>query len=115
VPATALCGPGALVRQAKELCDILDVMCDELLQYLLISHALTKCNHNRSIGDTRNGVANLGKPLNEGMQRFPRTLLHGMEIGLTTQPRVGTLKVGHKLTSQLLPGGERAPRQVHES
>jgi hypothetical protein len=59
VPGTALCGPNALVRQAEELCDILDVMHGELLQHLLIPHTLTKCNHNRSIGDTRNGIANL--------------------------------------------------------
>jgi hypothetical protein len=62
----------------------------------------------------RNGVVNLGNPLNEGVQRFPQTLLHGIEIGLITRPRVGTLKVGHELTAQLLPGGKRALRQVHE-
>jgi hypothetical protein len=62
----ALCGPSALVRQAKELYDILDVMHGGLLQHLLIPHTLMKCNHNRSIGDMRNGIANLGKPLNEG-------------------------------------------------
>jgi hypothetical protein len=66
VLGTALCGPGTLVRLAEELCDILDVMRDELLQHLLIPHTLAKCNHNTSIGYTRNGVANLGKPLNEG-------------------------------------------------
>jgi hypothetical protein len=54
VLGTALCGPGALVMR------------DELLQHLLIPHTLAKCNHNTSIGYTRNGVANLGKPLNEG-------------------------------------------------
>jgi hypothetical protein len=31
VPGTALCGPDALVRQGENLCDILDVMCGELL------------------------------------------------------------------------------------
>jgi hypothetical protein len=77
--------PDSLVRQAKELCDILDVMHGELLQHLLIPHILAKCNHNRSIGDTRNGVANLEKPLNEGAQRFPRTLLYSVEIDLITR------------------------------
>jgi hypothetical protein len=77
----ALYGPGALVRQAEELCDILDVMHGELLQHLLIPHTLAKCNHYRSIGDTRNGVANLRKPLNEGV----------------VAPQVGTLKVGREL------------------
>jgi hypothetical protein len=45
---------------------------------------------------------------------FPRTLLHGVEIGLITRSRVGTLKVGHELTAQLLPEGETTLRQVHE-
>jgi hypothetical protein len=67
----ALYGPGALVHQVEELCDILDVMRGELLQHLLIPHTLVKCNYNRSIGDTRNGIANLRKPMNEGAQRFP--------------------------------------------
>jgi hypothetical protein len=67
-----------------------------------------------SIGDMRNGVVNLEKMLNEGAQRSPQTLLHGVEIGLITRPRVGTLKVGRELMAQLLPGGERALRQVHE-
>jgi hypothetical protein len=115
VPGTALCGPSTLVRQAEELCDILDVMRGKLLQHLLIPHTLVKYNRNKSIGDMRNGVANLGKPLNEGAQRFPWTLLHDVEIGLITRPRVGTLKVGRELTIQLLSGGERALRQVHES
>jgi hypothetical protein len=66
VPGTALCCPGALVCQGEKLYDILDVMHGELLQHLLIPHTLVKCNYNRSIGDTRNGVANMGKPLNEG-------------------------------------------------
>jgi hypothetical protein len=67
VPGTALCGPSALVCQGEKLCDILDVMRDEILQHLLIPHTLVKCNHNRSIGDMRNGVANMGKLLNEGV------------------------------------------------
>jgi hypothetical protein len=66
VPGTTLCGPSTLVHQAEELCDILDVMRGELLQHLHIPHTLMKCNHNRSIGDMRIGVANLGKPLIEG-------------------------------------------------
>jgi hypothetical protein len=60
-------------------------MRSELLQHLLIPHTLAKCNHNISIGNTRNGVANLGKLLNEGEQRFPQTLLHGVEIRLITR------------------------------
>jgi hypothetical protein len=79
VLGTTLCGPGTLVRQAELLCDILDVMRGELLQHLLIPHTMVKCNHNRSIGDTRNDVANLRKPMNEGAQRFPWTLLHDVE------------------------------------
>jgi hypothetical protein len=84
VLGTGLCGPGTLLHQVEELCDMLDVMRGELLQHLLIPHTLAKCSYNRSIGDTRNGVANLRKLLNEGAQRFPQMLLHGVEIGLIT-------------------------------
>jgi hypothetical protein len=62
---TALGGLGALVYQAEERRDILDVVGGMLLQHLLIPHSLEKCNHNRSIGDTMNGVANLGELLDE--------------------------------------------------
>jgi hypothetical protein len=65
VPSMALCSPDALVHQAKEHRDILVVVGGELLQHL-IPHSLVKCNHNRSIGDMRNGIANLGEPLDEG-------------------------------------------------
>jgi hypothetical protein len=47
--------------------DILVITCGELLQHLLIPHTLAKCNHNKSIGDARHVVANLRKPLNEGV------------------------------------------------
>jgi hypothetical protein len=45
-----------------------------------------ECNHNRSIGNTWDGVVNLGKPLDKRAQRFPRALLHGVEVGLVTRP-----------------------------
>jgi hypothetical protein len=86
LPGTTLCGPGTLVHQGEELCDILDVMRGEFFQHLSIPHTLAKCNHNRSIGDMRNGVVNLGKQLNEGAQRFPWALLHDMEVDLITWP-----------------------------
>jgi hypothetical protein len=114
VPGAVFCGPDALVYQGEGLWDILVVLCGKHLQHLLIPHTLAKCNHNRSIGETRNGVANLGNSLNEGAQRFPWELLHNVEVCLITQPQVSTLKVGRKLTVQLLPGGESALRQVHE-
>jgi hypothetical protein len=41
-------------------------------------------------------------------------LLRGMEISLSTRSRVGTLKVDRELTTQLLLGGEKALKQVHE-
>jgi hypothetical protein len=66
LPSMTLCGPGTLAHQAEERRDILDVMGGELLQHLLIPHTLVKCNHNISIGDTGNGIASLGEPLNEG-------------------------------------------------
>jgi hypothetical protein len=78
VLGSALRGPGVLVRKAKELGDILDVVRSEFLQHLLIPHTLVKCNHNKSIRDTRNGVANLGKPLDERAQCLPQALLNAM-------------------------------------
>jgi hypothetical protein len=86
----------------------------ELFQYLLIPHTLVKRDYNKSIRNTRNGVANLREPLDEGAQKFPRTLSYDMEIGLTVRPHVRTLEVGCELTAQLLPRGESALRQVHE-
>jgi hypothetical protein len=68
VPGTAFYSPGTLVCQAEELSDILNIMCGMLLQHLLIPYTLVKCNHNRSIGDTRDGVVNLREPLDEVVQ-----------------------------------------------
>jgi hypothetical protein len=96
-----LCSPSALVRQADERGHILDVVGGELLQHLLIPYALVKCNHYRSIGDTRNGIVNLREPLDEGAQGFPWPLLDGVEIGLVTRPSLGALEVGHELAAQL--------------
>jgi hypothetical protein len=104
MPGMPFCGPGTLVRQAEELGDVLHVMCGQLLQHLLVSHTLSKCNNDKSIGDARDGVVNLGEPLDEGAQSFPRALLHGVEVGLIAEPRVDTLKVGHELMTQLFPG-----------
>jgi hypothetical protein len=73
----------------------------ELLQHLLIPYSLTKCNHYRSIGDTRNGIANLREPLDEGTQGFPRALLDGVEIGQVTRPSISALEVGRELAAQL--------------
>jgi hypothetical protein len=84
VPGMTLYDPDPLDCQTEELHDILDVMRGELLQHLVIPHTLVKCDHNRSIGDTRYGVVNLAKPLNDGAQRFPRMLLLGLEIDLIT-------------------------------
>jgi hypothetical protein len=66
MPGTALGGPGTLVCQAEELGDILDVVCGELFQHLLIFHALHECNYNRSIRNMRDSIVNLGEPLDEG-------------------------------------------------
>jgi hypothetical protein len=45
VLGTALCGPGALFYQTKELGYILDVMCGELLQHLFSPHTLPEHNY----------------------------------------------------------------------
>jgi hypothetical protein len=92
---------GALVHQTEERRNILDAVGGELLQHLLIPYSLMKCNHYRSIGDTRNGIANLREPLDEGAQGFPRALLDGVEIGLITQPSISALEVGRELVTQL--------------
>jgi hypothetical protein len=68
VPCTPFCSPGALVHQAEELRDIFHIMCGQLLKHLLISHALSKSDYNRSIGDAGDGVLNLGVLLDEGPQ-----------------------------------------------
>jgi hypothetical protein len=89
-------------------------MSGELFQHLLIPYTLAKRDYNRSMGNIRNGVANMREPLDEGAQRFPRTLTHGVEIGLIARPHVCTLEVGCELMSELLPRGESALRKVHE-
>jgi hypothetical protein len=101
VPGVAFHSLGALVRQAEEREHILDVMGGELLQHLLIPYSLVKCNHYRSIGDTRNGIANLREPLDEGAQGFPRALLDDVEIGLVTRPSISALEVGRELVAHL--------------
>jgi hypothetical protein len=112
VPGAAFCSLGALVRQAGERKNILDVMGDELLQHLLIPYSLVKCNHHRSIRDMRNGIVNLREPLDEGAQGFPRALLDGMKVGLIAQPTISALKVGHELMAQ--PRVEGPLREIHE-
>jgi hypothetical protein len=101
VPGMALRSLGALVRWAEERRNILDVVGGELLQHLLILYSLMKCNHYRSIGDTRNDIANLREPLDEGAQGFLRALLDGVEIGLVTRSSISAIKVGRELAAQL--------------
>jgi hypothetical protein len=99
VPGVAFRIPDALVRQAEERGHILDVVGGELLQHVLIPYPLAKCKYYRSIGDTRNGIANLREPLDEGVQGFPRALLDGVEISLVTRPSISALKVGRELAA----------------
>jgi hypothetical protein len=93
--------PSALVHQAEEHGHILDVVGGELLQHLLIPYPVAKCNHYRSIGDTRNGITNLREPLDEGAQGFPWPLLDGVKIGLVTWPSIGALEVGREMVAPL--------------
>jgi hypothetical protein len=102
-PSAAL----AYFCQAEELGDNLNVVRGELFQHFPIPYTLAKCNHNRSIGDTRDGVVNLRELLDEGTQSLARVLLYGMEVGLIVRLRVSTLKVGRELVAQLSLGGER--------
>jgi hypothetical protein len=101
VPSTALCSLGALVRQVEERKDILDVVGGELLQHLLIPYSLMKCNHHISIGDTRNGIANLRESLNEGAQGFLQALLDDVEVDLVARLSISALEVDCELAAQL--------------
>jgi hypothetical protein len=66
-----------------------------------LPHSLVKCNHNRSIEDKRNGVVNLGEPLDEGAQGFLRALLDSVEVGIVARLIIDALEVGHELVAQL--------------
>jgi hypothetical protein len=68
VPYTPFCRLGAFVCQVEELRDVFHLVGGQLLEHLLISHALSKSDNNRSIGDAGDDVLNLGEPLNEGPQ-----------------------------------------------
>jgi hypothetical protein len=99
VPGAALRYLGALIHQAEERRNILDVVGGNLLQHLLIPYSLTKYNYHRSIGDTRNVIMNLREPLDEGAQGFPWALLDGMVVSLVVRPCIHTLKVGRELAA----------------
>jgi hypothetical protein len=68
VPCTPFCSPGALVCQAEELRDVLEIVCGQLLKHLLISHTMSKGDNNRSIGNAGDGVSNLRESLDDGSQ-----------------------------------------------
>jgi hypothetical protein len=101
VLGAALRSLGALIRQAEERINILDVVGGKLLQHLLIPYSLAKCNYHKNIGNTRNGIADLGESLDEGAQGFPWALLDGMEVGLIARPSISILKVGRELAAWL--------------
>jgi hypothetical protein len=58
-----LCSPGTFVRHVEELGDVMHVMRGQLLEHLLVPHTLLKSNNNKGIRDARDGVPNLGEPL----------------------------------------------------
>jgi hypothetical protein len=60
-----------------------------------------KCNHHRSIGDTRNSITNLREPLDEGAQGFLWALLDGVEVDLVAQLSISALEVDRELAAQL--------------
>jgi hypothetical protein len=66
VPCTPFYSLGAFVRHVEELKDVFHLVGDQLLEHLLVSHTLSKSDNNRSIGDARDGVSNLGEALDEG-------------------------------------------------
>jgi hypothetical protein len=101
VPGVVHRSLGALVRQAKECRNIWDVVGGELLHHLIFPYSMVKCNYHRSIEDMRNGIVNLGEPLDEGTQGFTRALLDDMEVSLIARPSVSTFDVGCELVAQL--------------
>jgi hypothetical protein len=66
VSCMPFCSRDTLVRQAEELKGIFHIMCGQFFEHLLISHALSKSDNNRSIGDKGDGVSNLENPLDKG-------------------------------------------------
>jgi hypothetical protein len=60
-----------------------------------------KCNHHRSIEDTRNGITNLREPLDEGAQGFLWALLDGVEVDLVARLSISALEVDRELAAQL--------------
>jgi hypothetical protein len=68
VPCTPFCRPSAFIHQDEELSDVFHLVGGQLLKHLLISHALSKSDSNRSIVDIGDGVSNLGESLDEGPQ-----------------------------------------------
>jgi hypothetical protein len=69
---------------------------------------------NKYIGCSRDGVANLREPLDEGAQRLSQALLDRMEVCLVARARIGTLEVGHELKAQLFPRGKGPLGHVDE-
>jgi hypothetical protein len=51
VPSTPFCSPGAFIRHVEELRDVFHLVGGQLLEHLLISHALSKSDNNKNIGD----------------------------------------------------------------
>jgi hypothetical protein len=104
VPCMTFYSPGTIIHQVEELRDVFHLVGDQLLEHLLISHALSKSDNNGSIGEL----------LDEGPQCLPRALLNGMEVDLVVWASVGALEVGCELMAQLCPGSEGPLWQVHE-
>ena len=84
MPCTALNGPGALVRQGKQGGNSFHLVCGQLLQHLLVTDPLSESRDNRCIRNTGNGSTYLGEAGDEGPERLPGLLPHGMEMGLHT-------------------------------
>jgi hypothetical protein len=49
----------------------------------------------------RNGIVNLGEPLDEGVHGFPWALLDDMEVGLVARSSIHALDVGCELVAYL--------------
>jgi hypothetical protein len=103
VPSLPFSGSSTLVSEGEEFKGILDVICGELIQHLLITHPLSKCDNDNNRSDAGDGVPYLEKSLDESMQHLSGALLHDVEVNLYSKPRVGALKVRHVPLTELGP------------
>jgi hypothetical protein len=104
VPCTALCSPGAFVRQGEQGGDSFHLVCRQLLQHLFITDPLSESRDNRCIGNTWNGSTYLGEAGDKGLEGFSGLLPHSVEVGLHAMLLIHAGEVRRELHAELSPG-----------